>query len=302
MKNLILALLLAGFSSYLNACDICGLSGSSNYFGILPNPHWNFAGFRYQYRSFHSSHSSLLGENGKIESDEFYNTTQVWGRYTPIENLQVYAFIPYNHFNKNENGKRSTLSGLGDISLLVNLLVLNTSDNKSSIFKHILQVGAGIKLPSGKSNLSGTDQEINSNFQSGTGSFDFPVNLIYTLAYKKTGINTEFTYQFNTANKQGYKFGNRLSSSMSFYYQTAFKKTNILPSIGLNFEESEINTKDYVIQLYTGGQALYTNIACEISINSFSLGVNYQHPIWQNIGGNTITANDRISTSLIYLF
>ena len=302
MRKFIGTLFIIGVISNLQACDICGLSASSNYFGILPNTKWNFAGVRYQYRSYHTEHASILNESGKVLSDEFYSTTQFWGRYSPIKRIQLFAFVPYNIYNQRKDGVKNTLNGIGDISLMANYVLLNKADNNTGNWKHLLQVGAGVKFPTGKSGISKNDQEIDPDFQSGTGSFDFPFTGTYIISYKKWGINTELGYSLNLENDQSYKYGNRLSTSMNLFYQGNLKSVSLIPSIGLSNEQMEHDKKNSIAYPFTGGNALYLNTGIEIAFKRFSLGALIQQPLSQNIGDGKIKSNSRYSSSLIYLF
>jgi hypothetical protein len=89
-------------------------------------------------------------------------------------------------------------------------------------------VGGGVKLPTGAFQQSEEGALINPTLQLATGSSGFPLYLIYTLRYKRAGINT--------ANKHGYRFGSCSNAIARFFYWQQVKKPGLLPHAGLTVE------------------------------------------------------------------
>lgn len=302
MRKIILTILFVGLVNYIYACDICGCSLNGNPFGILPINQRNFASLRYQYHNFHTEHSSILNENGILKTDAYFSTFQFWGRYMPCDGLQLFASIPYNYFQKADDLSSTSLNGLGDISLIANVVIFNTAKDSDKKWSHVLQLGGGIKLPTGNSTITQTDQASSPNFKSGTGSYDIPLNAIYTLRFDKLGLNTEINYQINTENKQNYSFGNSLKTSLNVFYFKKFRWFSILPNIGMSYEYSEVDTKNNFIQSYTGGNSLFFSSGLDLYLKKFSLGINLQAPVSQNVGSNTFTSRLKLSSTFMYLF
>lgn len=111
------------------ACEVCGCSMGGNYFGILPQFHGHFVGLRYQYRSFRSEHVPLFSESEQLISHEYFQTAELWGRWNPSKKVQLFAFVPVNFMHKQEAGITTLENGLGDVSLVVNVVLLNTGDD-----------------------------------------------------------------------------------------------------------------------------------------------------------------------------
>ncbi|HMG17013.1 MAG TPA: hypothetical protein VK590_16260 [Saprospiraceae bacterium] len=302
MRKIILTVLLIGLVNCIYACDICGCSLNGNPFGILPLNQRNFASMRYQYHGFHTDHATILNESGRLKTDAYFSTFQVWTRFIPFDGLQLFASIPFNYYQKKDEISSSSLNGLGDISLIANVVVLNTAKNDEQNWKHVLQLGGGIKLPTGNSSISAADQASSPNFKSGTGSYDFPMNAIYTIRYKQTGLNTEINYQINTSNNENYRFGNIFKTSGTFFYLQKYNRISFLPNLGVSFENAEVDTKNNFIQSYTGGNSLFLNGGLDLYYRKFSFGINIQKPVYQNVGDHSFTTSLKLSSTIMYLF
>lgn len=303
MKVIIMIALWLGLTvTTVHACDVCGCAVGGNYFGILPQFHRNFIGLRYQYRSFYSEHVPLFGETDLPHSNEYYHSTELWGRWNPARNLQIFAFVPYHIFHKNEEGVITNLTGLGDVSLIANFVLLNTGDSTQRDWKHALQIGGGVKLPTGHHTTQLADGDVNPNFQAGTGAFDFPLNAIYTVRYKRAGMSAEVDYRINTANADDYRFGNRMGSSLRFFYWQQLRRNAFLPSVGVLWEHADADTEKGIQQDFTGGESTWASAGVDAYFSRLSVGVLYQQPIQQNLGEGHITAHPRVSASVSFLF
>ncbi|MBL0740677.1 hypothetical protein JI741_05580 [Chryseolinea sp. Jin1] len=300
---MVLILLSLAASCPARACDVCGCSLGGNYFGILPLYNKNFVGLRWSQAKFHSYIAPTQYLSAQ-QSNDTYAKVELWGRYYLTKRIQLFAFVPYAYNNMNGTDQAVSASGLGDISIMANYVVVNTGESKSD-FKHTLIAGGGVKLPTGKFDLEDKGKIINRNFQLGTGSVDFNVNAVYTLRYKKTGINVETGYKINTRNSHEYLFGNQYrASAQLFYWQTA-GAFSFLPHAGMNYEQAAMHKDGDIIQVNTGGSAWLGSGGVDIYINRFTLGVNYQKPVSQHYNSDAtadITSKARWTTSLTFNF
>lgn len=287
-------------TGYIQACDVCSCSAGGNYFGILPQFKRHFVGMRYQYSHAVSMHPGLDGFN--LGSEEFFRTYEAWGRYVVSRRIHLFAFVPVNQFSQMENEKEVTTKGLGDISVMANYILLNTGDSSTMKWRHALQIGGGIKLPTGKSTILSEGLLLHQNIQPGTGSFDIPVSLVYTLRYQQLGLNTELGYRFNTGNNIGFRYGNRFQTSCRLFYWQKAGKISFLPQAGLTFEKADVDYKNNEVLEYTGGSSLMANVGIDIYYNRFSLGAGFQKPVYQHMGDGNIQSKSRFNTQLIYLF
>jgi hypothetical protein len=281
------------------ACNTCGCGVSNYHYGILPQYQRNFVGLRYRYRSFDSR---LDGSHRAPYSYETFQSTELWGRFYPSERVQLFAFIPYN-FNARKEGEVTTvLRGPGDAVISVNYNILNTYDSSTSNWKHNILVGGGIKLPTGKFDAMHDGATINQNFQLGTGSVDFLLNLIYTLRYKGAGLNAEFTYNYNTTNRDEYRFGNTTRAGLMAFFVPITGAVTIMPNVGASVETFKDNSQFDQPFPDSGGWALLYNVGVEVYVKRFAFGVLYNHPGRQRLFNGQVTANDRISAHLTFMF
>jgi hypothetical protein len=303
-KALLILLVLQTIAAGTSACDVCSCSSGGSYYGILPQFQKHFIGVRWTGRSFTSHHppSNIADQIALPPSEENFNTVELWGRFYPVKRVQVFAFLPYNIFNKNENGNTTTVNGLGDAMLLANYAVINTGDSMFKKVKHTLLLGGGAKFPTGKYNADKEGIELNPNLQTGTGSFDFILNTNYTLRYNKAGMNAEFSYRLNTANKNDYRFGDKLNASLRFFTWLKTKSVSFLPNIGATFEHSEKDLKSNVREYYSGGNVVYGTAGIETYLKRFNIGFTFQQPLYRNQNEGLVKAKQRYTANLTFMF
>lgn len=285
------------------ACDVCGCSLGGNYFGILPLYNKNFLGFRWSQARFHSYIAASQYLDAQ-ESDDTYSKMELWGRYYLTKRIQLFAFIPYIYNDMNGTDQVVAASGLGDINILTNYVLLNNGESKSD-FKHTLIAGGGVKLPTGKFNQEDKGKIINRNFQMGTGSLDFNLNAVYTVRYKKAGVNLEIGYKINTRNRDDYLFGNQYRASAQLFFWEKIGSFALLPHAGVNYEQAAMHRDGDIIQVNTGGTAWLASGGIDIYVKQVTVGLNYQNPVSQSYNSDTstvITSRARLTASLTFNF
>lgn len=299
MKKLFLLLIaLLAFSTNSHACDKgCTMGGS--YFGILPQFHKNFAGLRYTSRSY--TITATHGHHTEI-TEEHFTTTELWGRIVPVKNVQVFAFVPYTI--NNQAGSHGTVKsqGFGDVTLLANYSLINTGDSLRHTLKHSLQLGGGIKLATGATNIKQHEETLASNMQPGTGSTDYLLNGIYTIRYKQMGLNNDVTYRFNSENKNGYKFGDRISASSNVFYWQQVGNISVLPSAGIYYEHAEGDKEHGVANRQKGGDSYFTNLGLNVYVKNLAIGGTYQLPVSSTEAHHATKGNNRTMLNLTYMF
>jgi hypothetical protein len=182
--------------------------------------------------------------------------------------------------------------------------LFNSSDSAEYKIRQSLLAGAGIKLATGAYRQQSTDGIIlPAGLQPGSGSFDIPFNLLYTLQYRKVGINTELNYRINTkAAKTAYKVGNRLGAGMQFLYRQKVRNNMLLPYLSLQYEYKQQDLKSGFPQEFTGGQALLGGVGMECFLKTWSFGLSAQHPLWQNLAGGYVQASWQAQARVLFLF
>ncbi|MBS1774011.1 MAG: hypothetical protein JST82_14225 [Bacteroidetes bacterium] len=306
MKKLIFILfVMLGSIDYVKACNICGCSASNQYLGILPQSKSNFIGVQYQYRSFFNTHMPEAGElNGEI-SKEYYHMAQVWGRYKISNRVQVFAFVPYVSNVHQETNAKTIYNGIGDISILANYKILGAVCSGKE-WQHVLQAGAGIKLPAGKyDRMAIKYSDALPNMQPGTASLDFITNINYTFQHTHTGINTDVSYIYTTSNPDKYRFGNRFQGGMLIFYSMGIKKLRLIPQIGGRYEYTYRDYENYFYGIkndMSGGGRLSGSAGIQAFYDHIGIQVAFHKPIVQNYANGMVNNKLKIETGIYWLF
>ncbi|PQJ12236.1 hypothetical protein CJD36_000305 [Flavipsychrobacter stenotrophus] len=304
MKRIILSMLLA-ICIYMpaKACDVCGCSASNQFLGVLPGYDYNFIGLQYMSTYLSSAHPSAYENRPYEHSREYYNTFQVWGRYNMGKHYQLFAFVPYQYNIHRQDSADALHSGIGDISVLVNRILINKEHKK---LQHQLLAGGGIKLPTGShTSLSQLDKQGLPNMQPGTGSVDFMVNTNYTLRRKSAGINADAAYTFTTTSKDSYRYGNRLNAGAMAFYSFAVKKFAIMPVLGARYEYTLHDYDNYNrkwLNEQSGGYMLYATAGIQAYYKRLGARINYQLPLAQHYSSGYVTANYKVESGIFLLF
>lgn len=306
MRTLLAVALLVFSTSVASACDVCGCSISGNYFGILPQFSRHFVGLRWSERSFQTAHTPASLRHGIFHSTEQFSTLDALVRFYPHRRVQLLALVPYQWIRRDEAGVITQTQGLGDVSLMANYIVFNSGDSLRRTWRHTLAFGLGVKAPTGRfqSPVSGKEA-INANLQPGSGSTDLTFGVQYTLRRGSLGLASDAYYRFNTANKQGFQFGNRVNGSCKFFYWQNIHRAGLalLPNAGIYTEAAGLDRQNGEILDDTGGMVTLGLLGLDVyAAGRVSAGVTFQAPLYHDLGGGTIQPGKRWMFTLNYIF
>ena len=282
------------------ACDICGCANGSAFVGLTPRAGTQFIGLRYRYRVFDSHLNSVL-----LKTRETYQTAELWGRFYPIKNVQIMAFLPYNsnHQVLKYSGTETMKNGIGDAIVLAHVNVLNSfldTTNTSHIYQSLM-IGGGIKLATGKFEY-GYEDEINPNFQLGTGSTDFLLSAVHTIKIHDWGVNTELGGRISTRSNDKYRFGNRINGSVTGFYSKNWGVFSIMPNAGALVDYGFRDIKEGARNSQTGGISVLANAGIEMYYQRFNVGASYRLPVYQNLGDGELKSLPQYSINLTVSF
>lgn len=276
-------------------CDACGCSASGGSMGFASMLNTNFIGLRHFNQSYKSTDG--LYSNSPWYSENF-NTMQIWSRIPITKKIQVSALLPYHFHNRDTETGNQSISGLGDITLLAMYKLYETKKD-STLLIHSLQVGGGIKAPTGKFNQANSGL-INPSFQVGTGSWDYLLAAEYSIKRKKFGLNSQVNYTFKTENQKEYRFGNQVNYAGTFFYLYKIDKISVMPQFGLAGEIYDSNYQYNQRVRKSSGDVLFGKLGFELGRDKFSFGANAMLPINQNLASNRVEARYRLSVNLNY--
>jgi hypothetical protein len=291
MNKIIALCLLLVWSKLIHACDVCGANASNYSIGITPMFSKHFLSIRYQSSSFSSK-----AHHGTGESTESFSSLTLWSRWSIHKRVQLGATLPFQRNYRVTNENTEQLVGLGDASLSLHYLLIN-SMKSSNKFKHMLQLGSGIKMPTGKYNVLKNNLLLEPNMQLGSGAWDVQPSIFYLLRYQKIGFNFECNYIYRGTNPMDFAFGDRMNAGLHFFTWQKKKQISYIPQIGLLYEYAAQDVSRKKIQSQTGGNSWLATSGIDLFYKKIGLGVNIQLPIKQHLGDGYIKANHRINVN-----
>ncbi len=285
----LLILIISVSSNKVSACDVCGCGAGGVFMGMMPQYKKFFTGVRYQYRGYQShlgSATGLLRTTENFHSAEWYGGMRVGGR------VQVMAFLPYQWHQQQSLDTRAQISGLGDVSVMSTIQVWETAktNKKNNMQLHTLQLGGGLKLPTGNWQFEEGDAVgQHANFMPGTGSVDALALALYQYLSGNMGVSASAMYQLKTANSNGFKFGDRVQlAAQSFYKWKVGKNANLSPNAGFlveAFAQDQLN-KEAITP--TGGWIVNGLLGAEYSIEGIAVGMVMQPPVAQSLNDGEV--------------
>lgn len=290
-------------------CDTCsgGSSAGGISFGTLSSK--DYIGIGY-FNQLYGAKEGLFDTSPTIT--ESYNTLQIQASKRVNEKIGVSITVPYQLHTRDfeSTTKDQHVSGLGDVSVFgFYQLVKNEKNARQTLrkqdeqlhdVKHEVNLGAGLKLP------TGTFQEtlstrLNPGLQSGTGSLDFVTMLGYNFSFDNVGFTSTVNYFLKTKNQNEYKFGNQLSYGMISYIKLG-KKNLYIPFIGFNGEYYQNNEQfEEKVIPKVGGNVLYSRLGLEYSTEQISVGSSASIPISQSFDLNHFESKSRLNIFVNYL-
>lgn len=304
MKYLVtVSLILIFFYNHsVQGCEVCGCGAGATYFGLQPNLARNFVGIRWRTMDF----DSHLGMGERFRTQEIFHTAELLARWYPLDRLQALVSVPYSVNTQYTKTGNINLNGIGDIAIVANYNIIERDNTCApDELSHAFTAGGGLTLPTGRHELPDSDNnsEVNNpNFQIGTGSVSFLALAQYIVRLGNYGISIDAQGKIHTANADNYRFGNRVSSTLTMFMIIDNEDWKIMPSLGVYSEYSGYNYSNGTPISVTGGYLTNALIGADIFLNTFMIGCNYQIPVMQKLGDNYLQSNQRFMTTVAFMF
>ncbi|WP_166925466.1 transporter [Flavobacterium poyangense] len=277
-------------------CDACGCSASGGSMGFSSMLNNNFVGVRY-FKQSYTSRDGIFDNSPWI--DENFNTVQAWARIPVTEKIQISALVPYHFHERELTAGTESIAGLGDITIMGLYSVYETKRD-STLFTHKINLGAGVKMPTGKFAEANNLGSINQSFQLGTGSWDYLLVSEYVIKKKNLGLNTMLNYVFKTENSKNYQYGDQFNYATTLFYLFNLDALQLVPQLGLAGEVYQTNKQHGLNLPDTAGDILFGKFGIEAGRDKFSIGINAMLPVSQNLSSGKMEANYRWSINLNY--
>lgn len=280
------------------ACDLCGCSGGNQSLGLLPLLQRHAVGVRWQ-----SQHFSTTPHGSGYASTEHFQSYELWGRWQVHRRWQVLASIPYAvNFRQFANGETFETAALGDATLLGQFAIIDPASQEKRRFKHAFQIGAGLKLPSGKANLRDREGQLqHMNLQAGTGSTDALFAALYALSVSKWGFALDASARLNTPGANNTQFGNRLNGNLRAFRSFKLGAFQLLPQAGA---ACEWRAKDFdqALLAESGGYQAYALFGAECFYKQLVLSLHAQTPVFGDLAQGYVSPKPRFSAGVSLLF
>ncbi|WP_419213060.1 transporter [Maribacter sp. X9] len=285
-------------TSYEDLCDTCGCGGNGGSMGFGTGLNNNFIGLRYIAQKYRSRDG--IFENSPWINENF-NTVQLWAKIPVSNRVVINALLPYHAHNRTfADNTEQKINGIGDATVLAyyNLLKPLPDSIISIKPKHALQIGGGLKVPTGNFEAANNEGSVNPSFQLGTGSWDYLLAANYGLTHRNWGISAMLNYTVKTENSAKYQFGNQLNvtiNTFKTYYASNFAFT---PQIGIGAEYYDQNKEFGLTVNDTGGDVAFARFGLETTFKRYALGVSSMLPLAQHLNDGKVEVKNRFSVYL----
>ncbi len=284
----------------VHACDACGCVNGPVGFGILQGTKDGFISLRYRY-----AQTSLKNNNAswifKEEDAQIHvHKTEISLRFLPYKNLLVSFLIPYVNSQKASLTQSHKISGLGDISAIVQYVVYESKPKPLKNDFHRVIIGSGLKVPNSKYNVT-TNKQVIKSIQSGSGSFDIPLTVNYLGTFKNWAWQFDAFAKVNTQNSLKYKQGNMIQNQFSATYKLKYKKFTFLPICGLQHFYAFTDVQASVAVKSTGMQAFSPIIQCNVQYQKLNMNVGSEFPVFQKSNADGQKLQPSFSIQFSYL-
>ena len=210
MKKLwiVLALLSSGRAM---ACDVCGCTGAAAMSfpgGFIRESQ---VGLAWQHVRFDSRHlpSILKGSEGvERVSTERFQLLMLQSRIRISNRFQLLGNIPVQFVDKQDEGKRTRINGLGDAQLGV-----SWQYSPDSVFPGsgwLLQAEYLLKVPTGEYRQELISEQVSRYMLPGTGSYDHFFRVGLQKQVNRWIFRGNYLYRLNGATHDGLQWGDRM--------------------------------------------------------------------------------------------
>jgi len=285
------------------ACG-CGIFDIGN---LLPTMPGGAAYFEYDYMNQNKNWSSLSHAPAANNDDKDIRTDFYTAgfQYLFDSGFGVMAEVPYwdRSFTTNTGSAVATFnhSALGDVRLTGSYSGFS-SDNSTGI-------SIGVKLPTGDYKYPNFDRDT----EIGSGSTDLTVGAYHVGSLDALGIwryYAQARYQFAVASTTGYRPGNELDAVAGVSYDAgmsgmagmATSSIDVIPSFKIIASTRMHDTGGDANPGDSGYSRVLLSPGVDVSINNWMLHAEVDLPIYQNVIGNQLVAQELFKTNISYNF
>ncbi|MBI1306583.1 MAG: hypothetical protein GC181_08215 [Bacteroidetes bacterium] len=278
--------------AHLFACEVCGCAASSSGLGLIPFQKAQIIGISYLNKSYLTTHpGETLTEKDRLQS------VDLWGRVNLSERWMLRFDLPLVRKTQNQ----SVVNGLGDAEILAYYKFINWESEKKP-FQILGLAGAGLKMPTGKSNQNFENIWI-PNMQAGTGSWDGLFTTLITLKWMRWGVFSETSYKASGTRKDDYRYGNTFSSNALLFREFKWKNRVFIPQLGWTTQNARrdfTEASKQVWNIYSGGKQTAFVVGAGLYSKKLSLRSSIGLPLNYHLSRGYIKPKPTFQIGLFY--
>lgn len=285
------------------SCDVCGGAVGSVSGTVIPGTFDNYIGLNTSFQWFSSTHLTLFENEVPIHSRELFSLGSIHGRYSPVRRVQFLVNVPLSRVQKQMDGEKNIISGVSDISIRTNYLIVDRNKEEEKKYLNLF-VGGSVKVPTGRSVFRGEELSVfHRNMLPGTGTFDFGLHADVFFRKRSNGFTGRNTVTFRGAIPNEYDYGNVFQSRWSGFHMFEFKKTSLMLDLGAEMlllgkdENWAIGETDR----YTGGWTLSPSLRVIYFWKNVVLNAKFQRPAVQNLASGQVKNTFSLQGGIILL-
>ena len=295
IKSFIILVSLLIVSIYSKACEGCisVSNGLNNDVNFDKSSHF----IRIDYSLFDYN---LLSEYDFEVSDRFQSFT-LSARYSINDRFRLLLSVPYGFNTRNEEGKNSTIKGVGDPRIELNWIVFKKEYDEGR--KIHLDLGYGLNLPIGSFDPDIHDLNLPENFNIGRASFGNNFSMNSRFSFEQLSFIYRSKVILYTKTKDDYKFGNQFFHQVLILKQFELKEFSIIPSLGFSLEQSG---RDRFANGNSNKDSGGTNIAANSSLifllNKLQFGLGFNKSIYNKFAETNLGSAFQINSNITFIF
>ncbi len=308
-------------------CDYCIASQ-----GVSPLEAGS-SGLRWDVRSLYlGANYSGTTKLPATEANETYLTNQLTGFYHLLDGLCAVVIVPYTirTAHQPEGGEpvmisshpkstqpqhaigetggaleRVTANGLGDIIAMARYTLLQFSGEESQTM-FISSVSAGVKLPTGKTDVMHDGEYLDSHLQPGSGSTDLVLGVSGLMASGRFALAANLLGSITGTGARGHRFGNYINADLTSRYRLWVGDDDVrslAATFGLSGELRAHELQDGQEDDDSGGSVIYVAPGLQYFLSqSISFEASFYAPVYHYLGGSQLGESYRFMGGVQYLF
>ena len=179
-------------------------------------------------------------------------------------------------------GRKQESEGLGDLHFIGIYRILTQQDD-------FLGISAGVKFPTGSTNeLDPYGERFEPELQPGSGSYDYPVGIVYRYKIRPVVLSGNASYVIKTRGSQQFEHGDLLFVSMSADYTLNPRNKSLRVKVGLNMnvQNAQKDKSQGRIDDDSGETSIFLGPGVSVQAHDhISIFGNFLLPVFQDTGG-----------------